>query len=408
MSCNIVKLPYEIEFDNDFLESFSTCLELYMTWCREFLADKGGFIEYLSDEKKDNLIKAITIDGDIIKRCVNLYYSGDIVVASWQIKEALGRVVKGDTTGFIKSELDQNYCCRLAAYYPFLSCKGDKKYIDELRKHELTFFRARKDYYNDYKEMYHIPLDKRDLVGTERFSVPGIPCLYLGNSAYDVWLELGRPAYCDFNVSAIKLTEEGKKLTVLNLTATPYLLHGLNTITSREADKKENLALICSLLRIYPFVIATSIRNKLPKGKFRSDYIISHLIMMNIKSMGIDGVAYLSKRIEDYGEDLAIPQLVNIALPAFEPSSVDKKYGTVCEKIEITRAANYEEFLSLELEADIQNEKNSYFAKTFLKQEVNNDLNGLTMAGRRLDYHDTGFYRFENYLCSQKFNAFNS
>ena len=129
---------------------------------------------------------------------------------------------------------------------------------------------------------------------------------------------------------------------------------------------------------------------------------------MNIKSMGIDGVAYLSKRIEDYGEDLAIPQLVNIALPAFEPSSVDKKYGTVCEKIEITRAANYEEFLSLELEADIQNEKNSYFAKTFLKQEVNNDLNGLTMAGRRLDYHDTGFYRFENYLCSQKFNAFNS
>lgn len=401
----IVRLPYEIESDSAYLQAFDICMGKYKSWCIDFLSKNEGFINYLSDDEKSSIVKAITTDGGIIKNCIKLYSSGDIVAASGRIKRLLSRIIDGDDTGFIKSDLDKNYCSRMAGNYPFLNGREDLKYVNKLLEHELTFYRARRDYFLDFKEMYHIPLDKRDLVGTERFSVPGIPCLYMGTSVYDVWLEMGRPAYSDFNVSAIKLNESGKMLQVLNLTATPYLLYGINTIMNNDAVSDKNLSLIKSLLRIYPLVIATSIRNKYPRGKFRSDYIISHLIMMCIKDLGIDGVAYLSKRIEGYGEDYAMPQLVNIALPAFDISELNKKYGVICEKIEITKPANYEEFLSLELGAgDLR--KASYFAKTFIEPGAHNISNAIRVSGRRVDYHDTGFYRFENHLCSMDFNSF--
>lgn len=41
-------------------------------------------------------------------------------------------------------------------------------------------------------EMYHIPYDKRHLVGNQRFSMSGLPCLYLGGSSYICWEELER------------------------------------------------------------------------------------------------------------------------------------------------------------------------------------------------------------------------
>ena len=44
-----------------------------------------------------------------------------------------------------------------------------------------------------YKEMFHIPINNRRSVKTQRYSTPGFPCLYLGNSIYGCWEEMGRP-----------------------------------------------------------------------------------------------------------------------------------------------------------------------------------------------------------------------
>ena len=45
-------------------------------------------------------------------------------------------------------------------------------------------------------ELFHIPYNKRDKIGNQRFSVSGMPCLYLATSSYMCWEELGR---VDFN-----------------------------------------------------------------------------------------------------------------------------------------------------------------------------------------------------------------
>ncbi|MBR5907048.1 MAG: hypothetical protein IKZ50_01480 [Bacteroidales bacterium] len=59
----------------------------------------------------------------------------------------------------------------------------------------LRLYKARKGeslYLFSENEMFHIPFDHRDLIGNQRYSISGIPCLYLGSSSYICWEELGR------------------------------------------------------------------------------------------------------------------------------------------------------------------------------------------------------------------------
>ncbi|WP_293880615.1 MULTISPECIES: hypothetical protein [unclassified Sphingobacterium] len=44
------------------------------------------------------------------------------------------------------------------------------------------------------EDLFHIPFDKRSLVSTQRFSISGLPSLYLANSIYVAWEEMKRPS----------------------------------------------------------------------------------------------------------------------------------------------------------------------------------------------------------------------
>lgn len=47
-----------------------------------------------------------------------------------------------------------------------------------------------------YKDMFHIPFSKRGIVQTQRYSFPGYPCLYVGESVYACWEEMHRVSNC--------------------------------------------------------------------------------------------------------------------------------------------------------------------------------------------------------------------
>ena len=57
-------------------------------------------------------------------------------------------------------------------------------------------------------EMFHIPYDKRNLVGNQRYSLSGLPCLYLGGSSYICWEELGRKDLSSTNYCGYSLKED--------------------------------------------------------------------------------------------------------------------------------------------------------------------------------------------------------
>lgn len=87
-------------------------------------------------------------------------------------------------------------------------------------------------------EMFHIPYDKRNLVGNQRFSLSGLPCLYLGGSSYICWEELGRKDLNSTNYCGYSLNEDIKMFDFL----LPV------EITNSHQIRRSVLILACSLI----------------------------------------------------------------------------------------------------------------------------------------------------------------
>lgn len=203
-----------------------------------------------------------------------------------------------------------------------LKNKNDKYGIninDLLRKEDGYFYRMRyMDNRNDanYKELFHIPFTKRDKVTTERYSFPGLPCLYLGYSVYVCWEEMNRPDFSRVMISALK---SKRKMNLLDLRKPIY-----------HRWKQTNLKTI-------PLVLACQIVVSDKNANFKSEYIIPQLIMEYIitNHEEIDGITY-SSVIKDKQFDFPADKFYNIALPAIQ-SPKDKLYSTKLKELfEIT------------------------------------------------------------------------
>jgi hypothetical protein len=57
----------------------------------------------------------------------------------------------------------------------------------------------------DRRDIFHVPFEKRRLVGNQRYSITGLPCLYLGSSLWICWEELGRPPLNSLWVSRFRV-----------------------------------------------------------------------------------------------------------------------------------------------------------------------------------------------------------
>ncbi len=89
----------------------------------------------------------------------------------------------------------------------YIALKSAKTLIEKMGTETapagIRLYKARKGethYLFAAEEMFHIPFDHRDIIGNQRYSISGIPCLYLGSSSYICWEELGRVDFdmCNF------------------------------------------------------------------------------------------------------------------------------------------------------------------------------------------------------------------
>ena len=158
-----------------------------------------------------------------------------------------------------------------------------------------SLYRARRNIgNNDYKndEMFHIKYDLRGKVQTQRFSFPGLPCLYLGASSYVCWLELNRPSFEQFQVATIRQKDESKEFTVIDL-----CIHPLTYYNELEAkfDTKLNMA---DYLRWWPIMAACSIAVKNEDDSFKPEYIFPQFMLQYLLEEAIDdnciGIKYIS------------------------------------------------------------------------------------------------------------------
>lgn len=188
-------------------------------------------------------------------------------------------------------------------------------------------------------DLFHIPLDKRGIVGTQRFSCPGYPCLYLSRSTYGCWEELGRPVFDTLFYSSFRVRNSFRLLD----------------LRIPDVDNCDDSQLI-KTLKLLPLIIACSFSVNNPKDVFKPEYTIPQLLLETIihnnhnktkvEKTYLDediiwGILYSSSHINN-GFSFDSQCLDNIVMPIIETQNKNNYCSYLASTFDISIPTCYE------------------------------------------------------------------
>lgn len=306
-------------------------------------------------------------ENESISKDIKSFCSGIVVSMEENYKNILKAVTKyflGDINSaikLIKKTISAYHIKKLNDCYALL---GVRHFIGGHDLKQLFMFKGRTvEAYSELKsnDMFHIPLDKREFVSTMRYSVPGIPCMYLASNSYVVWCELNKPDYSKLAISAVDLTSLLDE-EIIDLSPN---YHVLTDFIETFLDYDGNYESLSDYFEIYikkpeegetlydyipkffegflglPLSLATSMKCTDKNRIFKSEYIISQLVMYNLENA--IGVAYRSNVIDSNHVDGVNLAATNLAIPITKYSNLNK-YGNICNDIRITNSFNFENY----------------------------------------------------------------
>jgi hypothetical protein len=144
------------------------------------------------------------------------------------------------------------------------------------------------------RDLFHIPFEKRQLVASQRYSIPGLPSLYLASSLWIAWEELGRPDLASIHASRF----EGKgNLRVLDFGWSTSLAGGLSTFG--HSDGAETFGEFAKgQAIIWPLIAACSLIRRYPGTPFVPEYIIPQFLLQWVqREKDLDGIRYFSTKL---------------------------------------------------------------------------------------------------------------
>jgi len=206
-------------------------------------------------------------------------------------------------------------------------------------------------------DLFHIPFQCRDRVETQRYSFPGLPCLYLGGSIYVCWLECGSPELSNIWASKFSLIG-GKSMRVLDFGYTPKAIASMhkNPENLKNEENYEGLvALTVASAILWPLVAACSMkpRSDTQRG-FVVEYVIPQLLWGWIieqqhsesrkKIEKIDGIRYFSCHVND---ELVGKIAMNYVFPA-RRRATEGYCAILKSKFELTPPINWQIATALE------------------------------------------------------------
>ena len=337
--------PFVVEKDVDYYDDLSKRFKKLIKSAKDSGADTESIDLLVKYTKK-------------ILQSIELYYDAEIVKSYNTILKLVKDCAQNDLA---LSTLENSY-----------SFFGE-------RNKNIQFFRARlgdNAYPYKGKEMLHIPFSKRGRTVNNRFGLPGIPSLYLSNTSYGCWIELGMPPEYKFNVSPVEVEET---LKIFNLAVSTRIWAFLD-----ELDKDR----VHCWLKLIVLMIATSYKIKEKGRSFKSEYIVSQNIMLACRKLGIDGVAYFSKQVSD---ELFAICAVNLVL--FAPYNQSEEYSkALCEHIKIGDSFNY--MLYKQLGAV---EKHCEYDLRIKRTGIVTNIGDYKW---QFPYQNTEFYEFDKFLFS--------
>ncbi len=141
-------------------------------------------------------------------------------------------------------------------------------------------------------QMFHIPFELRHKVTTQRFSIPGHPSLYIGDSIYVCWEELNQPKL-DYVYGSRFVNE--KPLKIIEIICKEMLAKRLANLSSTDYSSE-----LFRYLLTFPLNIACSIRTANRSANFKPEYIVPQLFLQFVseKKNDIDAISYYSTRVD--------------------------------------------------------------------------------------------------------------
>ena len=211
-----------------------------------------------------------------------------------------------------------------SANFYFLEAMCNIDYKDILHPlNEEMFYRARKNDSDIFskEEMFHIPFEKRYLVSTQRYSYPGLPCLYLASSLDLCCDELN----CHDDNLNIALIEKEKDKEIFILDLFFFDSYDFQNLSLEEFEK---------FIKFWPLVACCSfVYEYTDEMKFRPDYIIPQLLLeyiidkkaeFNLQGIDIEiyGIRYHSVKTDFWREDTKAKKdrFANYVFPALSVS----------------------------------------------------------------------------------------
>lgn len=384
LELNDFSLPVTVNYDNDYYEKLYLLLENYLKYIKTVPHIPTSCL----DQTEENIL--------LISKALICYKNARLDLA----KEAIKKIIKPyEDDAFIVTDLNRSYAFRGMAGIQHKLTNDSystvfKDTYDEMNDPPLSFFKGRVEIKDlESKDMLHIPFDKRGIVSTQRFSIPGVPCMYLSTSSIGCWLELNMPREDLFQVSSYEIPLP--ELKVLNLCISQYLLNG----TFAGYLSEEQISNSLPLIEIFPLVCATSFQVLDDNRTFKSEYIISQLVMQVANELNIQGIAYTSKKMLDL---YAYPFLANLALLLpIDANEYDYPYYKHSSLINLTNPIRFSDFLKKYKDKPIS--KKSYCNAVYGKAEYEN----IDLHGDIFPYTSSSFSKFDNYLVSQNHSKFN-
>lgn len=204
--------------------------------------------------------------------------------------------------------------------------------VSEINLHSVgkddTFYRMR--YMSEIErskakieDLFHIPLNLRGYVKTQRYSYPGYPCLYLAHSVYGCWEELGRPNFKEQMISKVVIQRS-------------FNIFDLRIPSEIEWEKNKNYWVL-----LFPLIIACMFPVKDENCIFKAEYILPQLLTEwviirrqlkkdkgNLEELPIMGIIYTSSHRNNDFPFISSNKLDNLAIPV-----INTQKGKFCSKL---------------------------------------------------------------------------
>lgn len=286
--CASEMVPYSAGRCDEVINKLQEQLALFHKWLQGELKKKN--------EGNRNLMDTVERLSNAVVKAMDLSYRGLPASAFSEVKKVLDLIL-------VNNKEDE----RIISEDLFESIKEGNTFY-RMRYEANNWAKKKVDRYG----MFHIPMTMRVMVKSQRYSVPGYPCLYLGERAFGCWEELGRPNLSDCLFS--QFVSKGK-FNVLDLRMPVEV----------DWEKDFNRTAIR-----FPLVIACTMISDDHNASFKPEYVIPQLLLQYVKEYAyqknkgktkeereIYGIAYTSVNYKSDG-NRGIEYYQNYVLPVLD------------------------------------------------------------------------------------------